>query len=227
MRCERDASIDLILSIQIAHCGFESDNACRAGSLTLHSVFMRCGWSLTRCATTRPSTRFVKRSRCFLHSGVIEMTCMSIRDGTLSIAPSLTWRAQWRNVRRRSLRRRLRRRRRPRSGSRHAPFSSHVTEPAASTRTITIERDIAGFNVTTEGVGETSQVSPTPSVVLGGVASRLRVLECLTGLRLEARIARAPEFRPGLALLELAGLLGLAPFRTALLLTLSDCGAGR
>lgn len=223
----QDTSNHLILSIQFACRVFEPDNTCHAISVTHGSFVTHCVSSPARRVTACASTRFVKRSRCFLHSGVIEMTCMSIRDGTLSIAPSLTWRAQWRNVRRRSLRRRLRRRRRPRSGSRHAPFSSHVTEPAASTRTITIERDIAGFNVTTEGVGETSQVSPTPSVVLGDVAGRLRAPECLTGLRLEARIARAPEFRPSLVLLELAGLLRLAPFRTALLLTLSDCGAGR
>ncbi len=86
---------------------------------------------------TRASTRFVKWSRCFLHSGVIGMSCTSIRDGTLSIAPSLTWRAQWRNVRRQRRRKPQRRRSALRSGSRHAPFSSHVTEPAASGRAIT------------------------------------------------------------------------------------------
>lgn len=83
---------------------------------------------------TRASTRFVKWSRCFLHSGVIGRSCMSIRDCTFSIAPSLTWRAQWRNVRRQRQRKPRRRRSALRSGSKRDPFSCHVTRPAASFR---------------------------------------------------------------------------------------------
>ena len=115
-------------------------------SLRMCSVCMRHVLHCQTLAMRRASTRFVKWSRCFLHSGVIGKTCMSIRDGTFSIAPSLTWRAQWRNVRRQRRRRqRLRRRRSAlRSGSRRETFSIHVTKPATSIRAITIVHDIAG-----------------------------------------------------------------------------------
>jgi hypothetical protein len=128
-------------------------------SLTMSAVTMHRASSLASRAKARASTRFVKWSRCFLRSGVIGKACPSIRDGTFSIAPSLTWRAQWRNVRRQRRRRqRLQRRRSAlRSGSRRETFSTHVTESATSTRTTQIERDVVGFTVTTEGVGETTK----------------------------------------------------------------------
>jgi hypothetical protein len=106
--------------------------------------------------TSRANTRFVKWSRCFLHSGVIGMSCLSIRDGTFSIAPSLTWRAQWRNVRRQRPRRLRRRRSALRSGSRRAPFSCHVTGPATSFCANTLRARHRRLHVTTEGVGETN-----------------------------------------------------------------------
>lgn len=142
----RDQRIVLILSIQVEwHRCVHVAMFCIVRS-TMHSAIARCVRHRSMQPMTCASTRFVKWSRCFLHSGVIGMPCMSIRDGTFSIAPSLTWRAQWRNVRRQRRRRqRLRRRRSAlRSGSRRETFSIHVTKPATSIRAITIVHDIAG-----------------------------------------------------------------------------------
>lgn len=92
-------------------------------------------------------TRFVKRSRCFLHSVVIEVECRSIRDCTFSIAPSLNWRAQWRNVGRRRPRPRRPRRRRsakPRSGNRRNVFG-HVIQAGGVARCDLFVRGFAGL----------------------------------------------------------------------------------
>ncbi len=122
----------------------------------MRAAFARCVRHRATQVKTRASTRFVKWSRCFLHSGVIGMPCMSIRDGTFSIAPSLTWRAQWRNVRRQRRRRqRLRRRRSAlRSGSRRETFSIHVTSRRRRHARSQSCRTSPAL-VTTEGVGET------------------------------------------------------------------------
>lgn len=132
-----DARIVLILSKQVVLRRFACATMHCVASSSARSKRMQRASQSSLPITTRASTRFVKWSRCFLRSGVIGLPCSSIRDGTFSIAPSLTWRAQWRNVRRQRPRRLRRRRSALRSGSRRAPFSSHVTEPAASTRAIT------------------------------------------------------------------------------------------
>jgi hypothetical protein len=110
-----------------------------------------------RHARTRPRIRFLKWSRCFLHSVVIEMECTSIRDCTYSIAPSLIWRAQWRSVRKLRLRsRRLPRRRRsarPRSGNKRNVFG-HVIRAGEDHRR-DLRARLRRLIMTTEGVGET------------------------------------------------------------------------
>lgn len=152
----RDASMKLILSKQVVHHGFARAMTRCIVSLTMRSVFAHRDLQRSTLATPCASTRFVKWSRCFLHSGVIGKTCTSIRDGTFSIAPSLTWRAQWRNVRRQWPRRLRRRRSALRSGSKaRSVFVPRYRAGEVVLRELTFGRGIAGFNVTTEGVGET------------------------------------------------------------------------